>query len=424
MANSGVLDGVDLALVHALHIDGRAPFSRIAEVLDVSEHTVARRYRRLRAEGVLRVVGVLDGTRAGGTAWAVRLTCTPDAAMPVAEALARRADTVWVRLLSGGTEIACGITGGESDDVLLRKLPRTPRIVAMSAHETLHLYAGWRSRATALTEAQTRQLTAPSGVGVSSGQSVAASGGDTERGVAAPGKGTSGGDGRGVAALDGGPEREGAAPGKGPGGGSERRVAPLGRGSSGGAEQSADAPDGGAERGVSTSREGSGRGVAVPRGRGDAGQRGEVEVGPGDLAMVRVLAGDGRAGHAELAEAAGWSQSTVRRRMEVLRATGVLRFDVEVPPSALGYRAEAWLWMKVRPSHLAAVGAALAEHPEVDVAAATTGPSNLMVGVTCVDTRDLYRYLTERVAPLEGVRELETSPVVRTLKRAGKWWPR
>lgn len=316
MGNSGVLDSVDRALVHALHVDGRAPFSRIAEVLGVSEHTVARRYRRLRAEGILRVVGVLDGTRTGTTSWAVRLTCTPDAAIPVAEALARRPDTVWVRLLSGGTEIACGITGDESDDVLLRKLPRTPRIVAMSAHETLHLYAGWRSRTSELTEAQTRHL-----------------------------------------AL---------------------------------AEQSA----------------------------------GEVEVTPGDLAMVRVLAGDGRAGHAELAAASGWSQSTVRRRLELLRGSGVLRFDVEVPPSALGYRAEAWLWMKVRPSHLASVGAALAAHPEVDVAAATTGPSNLMAGVTCVDTRDLYRYLTERVAPLDGVRELETSPVVRTLKRAGKWWPR
>ncbi|GAA3414017.1 hypothetical protein GCM10018952_32980 [Streptosporangium vulgare] len=51
--------------------------------------------------------------------------------------------------------------------------------------------------------------------------------------------------------------------------------------------------------------------------------------------------------------------------------------------------------------------------------AATTGPTNLMAGVTCRDTRDLYRYLTERVAPLQGVRELETAPVIRTVKRVG-----
>ncbi|MFI0421003.1 Lrp/AsnC family transcriptional regulator [Spongiactinospora sp. 9N601] len=79
--------------------------------------------------------------------------------------------------------------------------------------------------------------------------------------------------------------------------------------------------------------------------------------------------------------------------------------------------------MKVEPSALASVGAAMAAHPEADVVAATTGPTNLMAGVTCRDTRALYRYLTERVAPLHGVRELETAPVIRTVKRVGTLLP-
>ncbi len=36
-------DDLDRGLIHALHIDGRAPFSRIAAVLGVSAQTVARR---------------------------------------------------------------------------------------------------------------------------------------------------------------------------------------------------------------------------------------------------------------------------------------------------------------------------------------------------------------------------------------------
>jgi DNA-binding Lrp family transcriptional regulator len=40
--SSLVPDELDRAIVHALHIDGRAPFSRIASVLDVSDQTVAR----------------------------------------------------------------------------------------------------------------------------------------------------------------------------------------------------------------------------------------------------------------------------------------------------------------------------------------------------------------------------------------------
>lgn len=37
-----MFDDLECALIHALHIDGRAPFSRIAAALDVSPRTVAR----------------------------------------------------------------------------------------------------------------------------------------------------------------------------------------------------------------------------------------------------------------------------------------------------------------------------------------------------------------------------------------------
>src|SRR4051812_26314984 len=131
-----MLDDLDRAVIHALHIDGRAPFSRIADVLDVSTQTVTRRYRRLRAEAGLRVVGAMAydlhhappqpaprryrrlraeaGLRVVGamaydlheaTRWMVRLTCTPPTAQSLARSLARRPDTSWVKLTSGGTEI-------------------------------------------------------------------------------------------------------------------------------------------------------------------------------------------------------------------------------------------------------------------------------------------------------------------------------
>jgi hypothetical protein len=50
-------------------------------------------------------------------------------------------------------------------------------------------------------------------------------------------------------------------------------------------------------------------------------------------------------------------------------------------------------------------------------AAATTGPANLVAGVACRSGGDLYRYLTECVGSLDGVRETETAPILRTLKR-------
>ncbi|MFI1762599.1 Lrp/AsnC family transcriptional regulator [Streptomyces sp. NPDC020800] len=162
-----MLDDLDRALIHALHIDGRAPFSRIAAVLGVSAQTVARRYRSLRTGAGLRVVGLADPHRAGRTQWLVRLTATARSAQDIAGALVRRPDTSWVKLTSGGTEITAVIhaPAAESspDSLLLRDIPRTGGITAVSAHCLLHTYLGgpanWRRSAQALDREQQAALT-------------------------------------------------------------------------------------------------------------------------------------------------------------------------------------------------------------------------------------------------------------------------
>ncbi|MEU4252713.1 AsnC family transcriptional regulator [Amycolatopsis sp. NPDC026612] len=159
------LDAVDRALIHALHIDARAPFKKIGDVLGVSTQTVARRYRRLRAEASLRVVGLPDPQRAGQAEWMVRLTATPHTAQDLAQALARRADTAWIKLMSGGTEICVNVhTPAASDhSPLLRDIPRTASVTAVSAHQLLHRYFGgptaWLGRANALDAVQIAALT-------------------------------------------------------------------------------------------------------------------------------------------------------------------------------------------------------------------------------------------------------------------------
>lgn len=159
------LDDLDRAVLHALHVDGRAPFNQVAAVLGTSQQTVARRYRKLRSEGVLRVVGMTDARRLGQVEWFLRLHCTPDAAVTVARALARRPDTSWVQLTSGGTEIACftrapGANAPEA--LLLQQLPRTPQVVSVHAHCLLRSFVGgpvgWHGRASVLSADQVARL--------------------------------------------------------------------------------------------------------------------------------------------------------------------------------------------------------------------------------------------------------------------------
>ncbi|MER6120536.1 Lrp/AsnC ligand binding domain-containing protein [Streptomyces sp. NPDC001743] len=160
---------LDLQILHALELDARAPFSRIATVLGVSDQTVARRFRRLRSEAGLRVVGVRCAAAEDPLDhWLLRVRCAPEGAPAIAEALAKRPDTAWIGLTSGGTEVTCTAnvrSRDDADDLLLGKLPRTPHILDIRAHQLLHRFyggpSGWLHKSGALSPEQSAALTPP-----------------------------------------------------------------------------------------------------------------------------------------------------------------------------------------------------------------------------------------------------------------------
>jgi len=160
------LDAVDRQIIHMLTIEPRASFRAIAEVTGISDQTAARRYRKLSDAAGLRVLGVLDGTKLGWVDWFLRLQTTPGSADSIAEALARRPDTSWVRLASGGTEIACTLeerTPEQRDALLLRGLPGSRRVAQISAHSILHEFTPgpWLEITRALSPAQLEMLGPP-----------------------------------------------------------------------------------------------------------------------------------------------------------------------------------------------------------------------------------------------------------------------
>lgn len=160
---------------------------------------------------------------------------------------------------------------------------------------------------------------------------------------------------------------------------------------------------------------------AVPGPAGDAAA--PVALDDGDRHLLDLLARDGRAAPAELAAATGLSPSTVRRRITELRSAGVLYFDVDYHPDVMNRNFRAALWLEIDPSRLAEAGAVLAGHPEVAFAAAVTGTANLYASIAVTSAQLFYRYLTESVAALPGLRHTATAPIHRTLKGPGPYLP-
>jgi DNA-binding Lrp family transcriptional regulator len=312
------ISDLDRQIAHCLAVDGRASFSQIADVIGVSDQTVARRYRRLRAEGALRVVGLRARQSMASLGWLLRIRCLPGSGPAIAEALARRPDTAWVQLLSGDTEVTVTVRGAAAErDAVLARLPRGGRIVAVSAHRLLHVF-GKPSAGVAYM-----QVLRPEA----------------------------------VKAL-------------------EYPVNPA-----------------------------------------------MLELSDLDLALFRELGVDGRMSHADLAKAVGWSESSVRRRIDQLRDTGMLMFDLEVDSPTFGFHAVTWLWISVPPSRLTAAGDMFAAFPEVAYTAAITGAFSLIVCAVCRDEEELYSFLTARVGSVPSVERMETSPIIRTLKQSSQFLP-
>ncbi|OBI23234.1 hypothetical protein A5714_05175 [Mycobacterium sp. E2462] len=138
------MEPLDDQIVHALQVSPRESFRRIADVLSAPEQTVARRYRKLRRDGVLRVVGVVNPLVYGECQWVVRLHAKPDDLPRLAEALIRRPEVTHANVLSGWTELVCVVRAplAESSDGLLQRLPRTSSVLRMDADLVLHAFGG------------------------------------------------------------------------------------------------------------------------------------------------------------------------------------------------------------------------------------------------------------------------------------------
>lgn len=165
---SDSLDAVDVQIAHAIQIAPRASFRQIADVLDVAEQTVARRYRRMRREGLIRVTLALDPRAFGDVFWLVRVRCRPEASAAIADALARRDDVSWISIHSAGWEIVFNLRGSgstDSEELLMRLLPKASHVLDVSPSIALHVFIGaspddWGVWRHTLTDAQVDVLTA------------------------------------------------------------------------------------------------------------------------------------------------------------------------------------------------------------------------------------------------------------------------
>ena len=147
-----------------------------------------------------------------------------------------------------------------------------------------------------------------------------------------------------------------------------------------------------------------------------------VEMSKLDRAIIRMLQADGRRSYLSMAAELGVSEKTVRKRVQELRATGVIEITTVTDPQLLGYGAMALVGVHLDGSRPASeIASRLALLDAVDYVVVTTGRFELFVEVVCRDSHELLATVQGEIAPAPGVRETEVFPYLRFHYQQPRW---
>lgn len=135
-----------------------------------------------------------------------------------------------------------------------------------------------------------------------------------------------------------------------------------------------------------------------------------------DRTLIGLLQADARASYHELAAATGLSASTARRRVERLVESGAIKL-VAVPSwMRLGLQLTAFIAISVELYRLRDVGARLSEMDEIVFVAMVTGDYDLIAEAVLPTNEDFVRFVTQRIAPIEGIRNIQTFMIPEFIK--------
>jgi Lrp/AsnC family transcriptional regulator for asnA, asnC and gidA len=141
-----------------------------------------------------------------------------------------------------------------------------------------------------------------------------------------------------------------------------------------------------------------------------------------DRAIVHLLIEDGRMSGAEIARRIGnISERAVSRRIDRLIQAGIIRVSAVVNPKAIGFPVTADVWLEIEPGRVLEVAHKMVEFEQVSYVACSTGDRDLSIQVCARDNEELYRFVTEVVGNVPGVRKTSTILVPLILKDVYDW---
>ena len=140
-----------------------------------------------------------------------------------------------------------------------------------------------------------------------------------------------------------------------------------------------------------------------------------------DLAIIRALSKDGRRSFANIASEIGLSTSTVQQRANNLIKKGLLSIKGVVHPVDLSDVVIAMIAIKADGTKLRQIAQHLGEFEEVRWVVICAGQFDILIEVVCHDEGTLLSFISDKLSPIEGLRDTVTFPYLQITKRTSDW---
>jgi Lrp/AsnC family transcriptional regulator for asnA, asnC and gidA len=135
-----------------------------------------------------------------------------------------------------------------------------------------------------------------------------------------------------------------------------------------------------------------------------------------DLQIISALQRDGRAAFSQIAEQLNVSPGMIRLRYNRLVEQGYLKVVAITNPLRMGFKTMAMIGIRVDGRKLLQVAEKISQLDEVIYLVISSGRFDLFAEVVCRDHEDLLRFITEKLAPIDGVRESESFMHLKIIK--------
>jgi Lrp/AsnC family transcriptional regulator, regulator for asnA, asnC and gidA len=146
------------------------------------------------------------------------------------------------------------------------------------------------------------------------------------------------------------------------------------------------------------------------------------EIDRTDIEIVNLLMEDGRMPASEIARRVGGiSERAVRYRVDRMIEAELIQVTAVLNPKALGQSVVADVLLECESDSILEVARKMTEFENVSYVACSIGETDVSVQVLARDTIEVYRFVTEVIGKVPGVRKTTTSIVPLVLKDVYQW---